>query len=376
MKSFKVKLGLTLLLLVFALSFFYGQEQGLSSAEKHEAGYKTVVSNLKELIDSTPSLKAQINESIKIQDETSYWHNKTSDDFIKFFDEWLVYNPLPKEPGKYIRIFDQLANSGAGEILFNNNVFSSWFIAFLDARGEYLGTESSAATLSDWMSAPVITIDDYIVPEGGFTTFNEFFLRAIKPEAKPLDGENDPSVIVSPADGAIRQVYAGDLDTNFKVKRDVINIRQALNNSPYADRFIGGEIVDILLWFTDYHHFHAPVSGKIVAYGEYPGSYNYNFGKVDWDKKLAKHKRLYYIFQTEKFGFVAMIPVGFWGVGSIVSEYSSGDYVKKGDKIGHFEYGGSSIILIFEPDAIKFTIPVGDKSVAVEVRKKIGEATK
>jgi hypothetical protein len=33
----------------------------------------------------------------------------------------------------------------------------------------------------------------------------------------------------------------------------------------------------ILLWFTDYHHFQAPVNGKIVYQGMYNGSYNYDF---------------------------------------------------------------------------------------------------
>ena len=198
-----------------------------------------------------------------------------------------------------------------------------------------------------------------------------------------LDGENDPSVIVSPADGTVCQIYAKDLDTNFKIKRDVINIRQALNNSPYADRFIGGPALDILLWFTDYHHFHSPVSGKIIEVGEYTGSYNYNFQDVNWYKQLAKHKRSCYIIETEKFGLVTMIPVGFWGVGSIVTEpkVKVGNYIKKGEEIGHFKYGGSSILLIFEPGAVKFTlsIPVrvtGDAGIPVKVRQKIGVSTK
>lgn len=368
MKVFNLKIQVIFLLL--ALSFFncvYGQEI--------KTDYKNIIPNLKELIDSTPTLKAQISVSLKMQKETSYWHNKSSDDFIKFFDEWLVENPAPDNPAKYIKPFDELANSGAGKILFNNNDFSSWFIAFLNAKGEYLSTERSGITLNQWMSYPDVKIGDYIVPAGGFKNFNEFFLRELKPKARPLDGENDPSIVVSPADGTIRQVYAKDLDSNFEVKRDVINMRQVLNNSPYANRFIGGVILDVLLWFTDYHYFVAPVSGKIVALNGYPGSYNYNFEKVDWYKGLAKHKRLCYIIQTEKLGLVAVIPVGFWGVGSIVTELSVGDYVKKGEKLGHFGWGGSSIILVFEPNAVKLTLPPG-KEVPVQVGKKIGAATK
>jgi len=355
----------------------------LQASEETKVDYKKAVTNLKDLISNTPSMKQQIDKALKIQPKNSYWGGKTSDDFVKFFEEWLVENPVPEDPAKYIRPFDELANSEAGEILFNNNVFSSWFIAFVNAKGQYLDTASSAATMDQWMSYPDVKINDYIVPKGGFKTFNEFFLRPFKPGARPLDGKNDPSVIVSPADGTVCQIYAEDLGTNFKIKRDVINIRQALNNSPYADRFIGGLVLDILLWFTDYHYFHSPVSGKIVEVGEYAGSYNYNFANVNWYKQLAKHKRTCYLIETKEFGLVAMIPVGFWGVGSIITEpkVKVGNYIKKGEEIGHFKYGGSSILLIFEPDVVKFTlsIPVqvtGDEGISVKVRQKIGISTK
>lgn len=362
------KLGFILLLLVLAFNCAYGRTN--------------IVQNLKDLLDNTPELKAQINRSLEIQDNKSYWHNKSSDDFVKFFDEWLVYNPTPKAPGKYIRLFDDLANSPAGEILFNNNIFSSWFIAFLNARGEYLDTRASAGTMDQWMSTPLVKMTDYIVPEGGFKTFNEFFLRPVKSEARRLDGKGDPAVVVSPADGSVCQIYAEDLDMNFKIKRDEINVRQALNNSPYADRFIGGAVLDVLLWFTDYHHFHAPVSGKVVEVGEYAGSYNYNFPNVNWYKDLAKHKRSCYLIETKEFGLVAMIPIGFWGVGSIVTEpkVKVGNYINKGEEIGHFKYGGSSILLIFEPGTVKFSrdFPVrktGDDGIPIKVRQKIGVAT-
>ncbi len=356
-------------------------------AEKNERGEKTqqvysrVVPELRELIRTTPSLKKHIEQALNIPSETSYWYGKKNDDFVSFFEEWLVHNPLPEAPGKYIRPFDELVNSGAGDILFNNNVFSSWFIEFVNARGQYLKTKASGATLDKWMAYPDVHIEDYVVPEKGFVSFNDFFLRKLKEGARPLGGKGIPSVIVSPADGSICEIYAKGLDSNFKVKRDVINVRQTLNNSSYAERFIGGKVFDILLWFTDYHHFHAPVSGKIVEIGEYAGSYNYDFANVDWYRELARHKRTCYIIDSRKFGLVAMIPVGFWGVGSIINEVQTGDYVEKGQEMGHFGYGGSSILLVFEPGAVEMSLPVpvrtsGDEGYPVKVGQMIGKAAR
>jgi len=339
----------------------------VKASEVDTTDYKTVITNLENLLEADANFKADIEKVLRLQDNRSYyWNSKDLEYFVNFFNEWLVYNPPPWAGPKYIQPFDELANSEGGEILFNNNVFSSWFIDFLDARGQYLQTAQSLEArgqkkgiLDDWQSFPAAELDLFKAPnkKGVYNSFNDIFLRVpIKPFK--IDGENDPSILVSPASGKIHQIYTENNNSNFKVKKDVINIRQALNNSPIADKFIGGKMVDILLWFTDYHYFHAPISGEIIEIGEYSGSYNYDFQNVDWYTALAKHKRVCYIIKTKEFGMVAMIPVGFWGVGSIMTydNIKKGYQITKGEKIGRFGYGGSSILLIFEPDKIEFTI--------------------
>ncbi len=365
---------------------------GLARASgESDAGYENAIKHLNVLIKTSPTFKNDIEAALRTQDGCSYyWDNKDIEYFINFFQEWLVYNSPPWAGPKYIQPFDELANSEGGEILFNNNVFSSWFIEFLDARGQYLGTPQSLREelYKEWNNFPDIDLKLYNPPPskkknpppskttGGYASFNALFLRDLKNPLEP-DGAGDMSVLVSPANGTIHQIYAQDLNTEFEVKRDVINIRQALNNSPHAEKFIGGKMVDILLWFTDYHHFHAPISGTVIEMNGYAGSYNYNFKNVDWYKALAKHKRLCYIIQSKEFGLVAMIPVGFWGVGSIVSTVKEGDIVTKGDKIGRFGFGGSSILLVFEPNAIEFTIPgIKDEWKKIKAGDRIGVAPK
>ena len=372
------RLVIMVLLLTGAASLSMGVAM---AADGKSANYEVAINDLKILFKSSPDFKKDIEKVLRLQDGRSYyWDNKDVKYFINFFEEWLVYNPQPWDGPKYIQPFDELANSEGGDILFNNNLFSSWFIAFLDARGAYLSTSQSLPKeiLKDWETFQAANMHAYKPPKNQkkYKSFIDVFLRVPK---KPfhIDAKNDPKVMISPASGKIHQIYTDNLNSKFEVKKDVLNIRQALNNSPRAEKFIGGKMVDILLWFTDYHYFHAPITGTVVEVGEYAGSYNYNFQNVDWYKALAKHKRLCYIIDSEEFGLVAMIPVGFWGVGSIITHVKEGDKVTKGDLMGRFGYGGSSILLVFEPNAIDFTIKGIEKDwKQVKPGKRIGVAAK
>ncbi len=383
-RIFKVKF----ILVIIVLSFGLMTSVFAKNIEENNSSYKDVVKQLNELIESTPSFKSDINAALRSQDNCSYyWDGKDINYFLTFFEEWLVYNPVPWDCAKYIQPFDELANSEGGTILFNNNIFSSWFISFLDARGAYLKTEESlkGEILKEWNQFKGINLNQYKPYKytglldkryENYKSFNDIFLRELVDTLIP-DSPKKNNVLVSPANGKIRQIYVNDLTTKFEVKKDIINIRQALNNSKYAEKFIGGKMVDVLLWFTDYHHFHSPITGKIVEMNAYAGSYNYNFKNVDWYKELAKHKRFCYIIETEDFGLVAMIPVGFWGVGSIESIVEENSYVKKGQKIGNFGFGGSSILLIFEPGKIDFTVQnIEDKWMPIKAGKEIGRVPK
>ncbi|HSP77199.1 MAG TPA: hypothetical protein VLQ93_01625 [Myxococcaceae bacterium] len=125
-----------------------------------------------------------------------------------------VCNPLltpdPENPGFYIDYWDYLANTKAGLKLNNEDKpFKRWFVRFLDMRGRWLNSPASASTIPSWMvykgeDGHPFDIDDYDVPEGGFQTFNQFFLRNVKVSVRPLcSAASDPGVVVAPCDGGI-----------------------------------------------------------------------------------------------------------------------------------------------------------------------------
>lgn len=398
-----------------------------TAADKH-------ILQLNELFSPTSSLvhfyiKALVEVSIeelrpRRKDIASYWFNVLNSNqpvagLVTFFQDWLVYTPTPADPGKYIEIWDYLVNTKAGLLMANAPVFKPWFTQFLNDHGDWINSYESVTeheiTMKEWMHYPgtrehPFDIKDYQVPDGGFQSFNQFFLRNLKPDERPMcDKAQLPSTIVAPCDGGVFYLNKeGDSNSHncsggkgFLLpgkSGDRFDLIDALPG--YGEQFVGGPLLDILLWFTDYHHFHAPVSGKIISHGLYQGSYNYDFDnynpldpfgplappdsdRVGWYQNLGKHQRYVWIFETEDLGLVAMIAIGFWGVGSIVPTgvIDNETYFEKGQYMGHFGYGGSSIVLAFEPN-IGFEFEVGDQPVEdpdnpvlMKVRECLGKKT-
>lgn len=359
-------------------------------------------------LQSKINIAACISDVLNLEQHTdrkSYWtsyvrSNGNRPDLTKFFLEWLVYIPAPDSPGRYIERWDWLANTVSGlNLTANDTDFRRWFVDFLNAYGEYIKISvdllpsTDRDTMKLWYSyngskEHPFDINDYIIPIGGFTSFNDFFLRKVKPGLRPVESGD----IVSPSDGGIFYLIDPRQHSNqtkhsmlYGKHRDKFTIDNAF---PYWERFVGGPVLDTLLWFTDFHHFFAPVAGTVICMADYAGSYNYDFNnfnakistsfslagesdRVGWYLQFAQHRRFVWIIQTPNIGLVAMSAIGFWNVGSIIIRDSGdgtwmpgaravmpGDNVQKGDYLGHFGYGGSSIVLAFEKDR-NFNFMVG-----------------
>lgn len=78
------------------------------------------------------------------------------------------------------------------------------------------------------------------------------------------------------------------------------------------------------------------------------------------------------IFYATQFGQIAYIEVGAFTVASIVQTYLPG-LVTKGQEKGYFQYGGSTLVLLFEPDTIEFDRDlIVDSAEQLEVRVLTG----
>ena len=92
----------------------------------------------------------------------------------------------------------------------------------------------------------------------------------------------------------------------------------------------------------------------------------------------AKNHRVITRYRTEQFGTAMLVEVGAMFIGSVVRQAPLGEPVRRGDVKGWFCFGGSSVLLFFEPgrvrpDADLLAQTAAGIETAVDVGEKIGE---
>jgi phosphatidylserine decarboxylase len=288
-----------------------------------------------------------------------------------FFDEWLVFLPTPTDARRYMDAFYDFTDSPEGRAVVLEEPFRNWLYNFMMARGRFMDSEASIYAIPWWTGNPDLHIEDYVIPVDGFKSFNDFFIRQLKPGVRPIASPDDNGVIISPADSTVMKI-ADELtaESMITVKGNSMYVRDLFGGDALAEAFIGGKAVLCMLSTTDYHRFHAPVPGDVISEAQLAGLY---YGMTGgWVDYFFEHRRGYFIFDTDDFGLVGMVCVGMFTISSIEFIQEKGSVVEKGDELGHFAYGGSAIILLFEQNRVEFSIPLDRGPVYLHMGEKLG----
>ncbi|EWH09742.1 phosphatidylserine decarboxylase [Catenovulum agarivorans DS-2] len=218
-----------------------------------------------------------------------------------------------------------------------------------------------------------------------FASFNDFFTRALLPDARAI-ADND---IVSPVDGEVSQLGKIDGDAIFQAKGHNYSLVTLLggdeeNAKPYQN----GLFSTIYLSPSDYHRIHMPCTGKLKRMVYVPGKlFSVNQATTrNVDGLFARNERVVCIFDTE-FGEMALVLVGAMIVASIETTWAgvitppggkrpftwhynddNAPVIEKGQEMGRFKLG-STVVLAFEPQAIEF-----EDSVAAASKVVLGQA--
>lgn len=206
-------------------------------------------------------------------------------------------------------------------------------------------------------------------------SFNDFFARHLKPEARPVDSQ--PHTVISPGDGRLLVFPHLDGDTLSYVKWAPVRLLDIFGaDRDLAQRYKGGSCAILRLCPTDYHRFHFPVGG-IASSSRVIDGLLHSVSPYALEQKIpvfAVNRRALCEVATDNLGKVLLIEVGALCVGGIVQTHPVWQPVHKGEEKGYFKFGGSTCILFFEPESIIFDNDLIENSKKnIETYVKMGE---
>ena len=143
-----------------------------------------------------------------------------------------------------------------------------------------------------------------------YACFNDFFTRALKPGARPIDSAADS--IVCPADGAISQLGNIVDGRIFQAKgQDYTTLELLGGDEALAAEFARGTFATVYLSPRDYHRVHMPYGGKLRSMVSIPGElFSVNTVTAENVPRLfARNERAVAIFDTD-IGPMAVVLVG------------------------------------------------------------------
>lgn len=376
--------------------------------------HEPAAAELKYILDGSPELKAQVEKSIKMAAEDNPDENtnpvRSLNDLYDYVDYTLSELPWDtalnyKETGKnrskksfsnfsanmdqgmlylyYLLDFPlpELENKG----LFYNSVqytepVSNWLVHYNAAWRSYLDSSASwdESYFNLLASEPAWNMTrGWYENHCNWSSFNDFFSRKLSsPDKRPVASPGDDTFVASPADSVPQGVW--DISDTGTIITDPIkdseglliktsyfsSVEQVLGaeGTEYADAFNGGTITHTLLGYEDYHRFHSPVTGLIIAkysvpHGDAPG------GIVKWDSEAGMYRvfgssglswqmyenRSCLIIDTMARGLAAVVPVGMGHVSSVefLDKIKVGRWIERGSELGTFLFGGSDVIILF-----------------------------
>jgi phosphatidylserine decarboxylase len=231
-------------------------------------------------------------------------------------------------------------------VLLNNSIFCG-------AYGLWQKLPMTRKKIPEFVDQYGIKIEEIELSLDQYQNFNDFFCRKLKPEARPFASQ--PEIFCSPSDGKVLVYPNLETSTQIPIKGTLISVATLLDSEKNAHRYQGGSVLVIRLAPYDYHRFHFSDDGVASSPFLIPGEYH-SVNPIALAKVpdiYCRNKRVVTDFRSHHFGHIAYIEVGALTVASIIQTYTPGE-VMRGKEKGFFQYGGSTLVLLFEAGAINF----------------------
>lgn len=202
-----------------------------------------------------------------------------------------------------------------------------------------------------------------------YTSFNDFFTRALKSGARPLASAD----LICPVDGAISQFGPIAKDQVFQAKGHTYSTTALVGgDAAAAARFDNGHFATLYLSPRDYHRIHMPCAGELTRMVHVPGDlFSVNPSTARGVPGLfARNERVVCFFESAQGPFVLVL-VGATIVGSMATvwhgqvnpprtgtlrqwDYAKGQVsLQQGEEMGRFLLG-STVVMLFPQGPLQF----------------------
>ena len=236
--------------------------------------------------------------------------------------------------------------------------------------GRLMDTGISKILIKPFVKNAGIDVSEYDL--SNVKSFNTFFYRPVLPGRRPVC--EDPNVLDAPCDGLLTAIPIRD-DTVLHVKQSEFSITELLRSRKLAEKYKDGMCLVFRLCVDNYHRY-AYVDSGIKSKNRFIEGVLHTVRPVALAERpvFTENCREYCLIKSDVFGTMVQMEVGAMLVGKISNDSLVPGPVKRGEEKGHFEYGGSTIIVLLRKDAAVINEDIMKASAeGIETPVKLGE---
>jgi phosphatidylserine decarboxylase len=359
-----------------------------------------VIQEFKALVEQDPLVRMAMTAMIEqIPARYRHHHPRTLDQLFEQLNAVLGIAPAYLGPGAspeeaalvgspFSALLVWTMGTPAGFAAYRDPRINGMFRKLLQVWSRFLDSEASTGVLdaspTGWFCPAALAqlqMDSYPfdpeAPHGGYTSWNQFFSRELKPGARPIQRPEDPLAVVAACDSRVYRIARGvRRQEPFWIKAQPYSLADMLDHHQ-VDAFVGGDVLQAFLDPFNYHRWHSPVAGRITEafvkeglyFSECPAE-----GEDGSDQDLSQAyithvqtRALIFIDAGPDLGLVCIMPVGMVEISSCVLHPAivPGAWVEKGQELGHFQFGGSTHCILFQPGVIRAFLPAEGDAIQV-----------
>jgi phosphatidylserine decarboxylase len=282
---------------------------------------------------------------------------------VKVYDRkrGVVYD----EPQYGERRLHLLYETAFGRLLLGAIFARRWYSglnAILDKR------PSSVRKIQPLVDRFRVDMSDYA--EQSYTSYDSFVTRKIDPAKRPI--ADQPEALIAVADSRLL-AYSVTSDGRIPVKQSSYTITELLRDPDLATTYNEGTCLVFRLGTEDYHRYCFADDGEVVRTNSINGVlHSVQPISSKRYKAFSENHREYSVIETANFGTVVTIEVGAILVGKI-NNYDVTS-CRRGQEKGYFSLGGSAILYLLKPGAVKIDSDIVEYSrKQIETKVRLGE---